>query len=440
MAVASHSSDRGPHGRRALPQPGRRALPQPGLRSAAGAAAAALLAGTVLSAATPFAGAMPTAGPHVSLEARLDGEYGLYVHSSRDSLVVQWLTALPAAGVLEVVPDGATSQRVVTPAAQAHRAAVPLPRGDAVLLRYGANGADLHETRITLIAPRRPPVEVRGVDSLYVVGDTHGEFTALVTGLRRAGLVDDALRWSGGRRHLAFAGDLTDRGPDVLRLLWFVYRLEQEAAAAGGQVHVVLGNHETMVVMGDLRYVHPKEVAVAELHGVPYDRLIDIRETVLGRWLATKPAVMRIDRALIAHGGVAQEFAELGVRGIDRLLARYMADDAFYFRAAPAAGRRDSLAHRAREDFFTHPRSVFWHREYVQTDTAADELRAVLRRVGAEVHVVGHTAVPHIQPRYDGRLIAAHTPRFGAELLLLVRERNRYHRFRIVDDSGPQPF
>jgi hypothetical protein len=432
MAVASHSSDPGPTGRRALPQRG--------LWWAAGAAGAALIAGAGLSAATPSAGAIPSAGPHVYADARLDGEYGLYVHSSRDSLFVQWLTALPGPGVLEVVLDDAAPQRVVTPTAQAHRAAVPLPRGRSVLLRYGADGADLKDTRIALTPPRRPPVEVRGVDSLYVVGDTHGEFDALVTGLRRAGLVDDALRWSGGRRHLVFAGDLTDRGPDVLRLLWFVYRLEQDAAAAGGQVHVVLGNHETMVVMGDLRYVHPKETAVAELHGVSYDRLIDIRETVLGRWLATKPAVLRIDRALIAHGGVAPEIAELGLRGIDRLLAHYMADDAFYHRTPPAAGRRDSVAHQAREDFFTHPRSVFWHREYVQTTTAGDELRAVLRRVSAEVHVVGHTAVPHIQPRYDGRLIAAHTPRFGAELLLLVRERNRYHRFRIVDDNGPQPF
>ncbi|MBR9988285.1 MAG: metallophosphoesterase, partial [Gemmatimonadetes bacterium] len=343
-------------------------------------------------------------------------------------------------GLLEVVTGGAAPARFTTVSGQAHRVAVRRPRRDDVLLRYGAVAGAVHETRVSLATPARPPVEVRGVDSLYVVGDTHGDFDALLTGLRRAGLVDDAGGWTGGHRHLVFAGDLTDRGPDVLKLLWFVYRLEQDAARAGGRVHVVLGNHETMVIMGDLRYVHVKEATIAELHGVPYDALMDIRHTVLGRWLAAKPGAIRVDRALIAHGGVAPELAELTLRGIDRLLARYMAEDAFYQRAPAAAAGRDSLAYQARQNFFTHPRSLFWHRDYVQSDTAGAELQDVLRRTRSDVHVVGHTAVPFIQARYDDRLIAAHTPRFGAELLLLVRERNGLRRFRIVDDGPPQQF
>jgi hypothetical protein len=403
---------------------------------------ALVLAVAALSVAAALVAAAPGPPPH-STDPRIEGEYGLYVHFTRDSLIVQWLTAEPVPGTLEVHPDGGTAVTLQTPLGRAHRGAVARPRRGTVLIRYGAAGTAagaLHETRFSLTPPRRPPVEIRGVDSLYVVGDTHGDFDGLVTGLRRAGLVNESLGWTGGRKHFVFAGDLTDRGPDVLKLLWFVYRLEQEAAAAGGRVHVVLGNHETMVVMGDLRYVHPKETLLAEMHGVPYDRLIDIRQSVLGQWLATKPAVIRVDRTLIAHGGVAPEFARLTVRGLDELLARFMAEDAFYNRAPAPSRGADSLAYLARMDFFTHPRSVFWHREYVQTDTVEAQLREVLRRVSADVHVVGHTAVPEIQSRYDGRLIATHTPRFGAELLLLVRAGRQQQRFRIVDDGPPQPF
>jgi hypothetical protein len=404
--------------------------------------ATAALAAAFVGATGAAAGARQ---PHAAVAAdtlataRIDGEYGLYVHFTGDSLVVQWLTAAAEPGRLEVVAGTAAPARFTTGSGQAHRVAVQRPQGDDVLLGYGAAEGVLHRTRVSLATPARPPVEVSGVDSLYVVGDTHGEPGALRTGLRRAGLVDDAGAWTGGRRHLVLAGDMAGRGPDVLRLLWYIYRLEQEAAQAGGRVHVLLGNHETMVISADLRYVHPQQSAIADLHGVTYDALLDIRHSVLGRWLAAKPAAIRVDRTLIAHGGMAPEFARLTLRGIDRLLAGYMADDSFYQRAAMAAGE-DTLAYLARQDFFTHPRSLFWHRDYIQTDAAGDELREVLRRTRSDVHVVGHTGVPFIQARYGDRLIAAHTSRHGAELLLLVRERNRLQRFRIVDDGPPQPF
>jgi hypothetical protein len=404
---------------------------------------AGLIAASACGVATAASAGTPTshAQQHAPGTTRLEGEFGLYVGFTRDSLIVRWLTAEAQSGQLEVVWEGGATVRASTPAGTAHRAAIARPRQTNALLRYGAGGATLHETAISLATPRRPPVEVRNVDSLYVVGDTHGYMDELITGLQGAGLIDADLRWSGGRRHLAFAGDLTDRGPDVMALLWFVYRLEQEAARAGGRVHVVLGNHETMVMMSDLRYVHEKEMAVADAHGLPYDRLLDIRETVLGRWLASKPALIRVDRALIVHGGVAPEFADLGLPGLDQLLARFIGEDLFY-RWTERATLIDvnSTAFQAREDFFRHPRSLFWHRLYVQTDTAGAELNSVLRRLGADVLVVGHTAVPQIQTRYDGRLIAAHTPRHGAELLLLVRERGETRRYRVTGDGPPQPF
>ena len=314
------------------------------------------------------------------------------------------------------------------------------PRGTEVLLRYGADGARLDDPRVVLAPPKRPDVEVHGVDSLYVVGDTHGDFEPLVRSLRNAGLINDRLGWMGGRRHLVFAGDLTDRGPRVNRLLWFVYRLEREAARAGGRVHVLLGNHEAMVLLGDLRYVHPQESALAERHGMSYDQLFHTGESVLGRWLASKPAAIRIDRVLIAHAGIVPEYAELSLGDLDDVLEHNLRPDNLYRELPAAATAADSVKRQARDDFFWHPRSVFWYRGYAQTDTVGAALDSVLHRYRAAVMVVGHTAAEHIQERYDGRLITAHTPRFGAELLLLVRDHDRYRRFRIREQGPPEPF
>ncbi len=52
-------------------------------------------------------------------------------------------------------------------------------------------------------------------------------------------------------------GDILDRGDHELRTLMFLERLAGEARAAGGALHLLNGNHETMNAMGDLRYATP---------------------------------------------------------------------------------------------------------------------------------------------------------------------------------------
>ena len=378
-------------------------------------------------------------------QPRFDGEYGLVVYVRADSLHVHWLTVPAAAGSLEILESGsrATSPnvlaRVETSAGVAHRAALRLPRPAEIVLRYGAKDATRrHETTVTLSAPRRAPGTVSATDSLYVVGDTHGLYDELIAGLRNGSLIDSAGHWTGGRKQLVFAGDLVDRGPDVVRLLWFVYRLEREAAAAGGRVHVVLGNHELMVMLGDLRYVHAKEAQIAQAHGITYDRLLDVRASVLGRWLAAKPGVLRVGDVLIAHGGVSGQHAQQSIQQLNDSLSAYMREDVFYYwNDTTRAVALDSASYQRRVDFIWDANSIFWHRGYIQTDTMAAELTDVLQRMDAQVHVIGHTAMPTIQSRYDGRIIAAHSPKFGAELVLLVRTRDGMQRFIVGRSGGP---
>jgi hypothetical protein len=376
-----------------------------------------------------------TAGAQAPLaDWRVTGEHGLWVRIEDRSVTVHWITEEPGRGVLEAYAGDRRIAHRRTRAGVAHRASFRARGAEEVLLRYGSldDVHDRHETRVVLRQPDRPPVAVTGVDTLFVLGDTHGEYDAVVEGLQAAGLVDGALRWTGGRNHVAFAGDLTDRGPDVLGLLWLVYRLEREAAAAGGAVHVVLGNHEIMVLLGDLRYVHPKELQIAELHGVSYQRLLDVRESVLGRWLASRPGLVRVDRVLIAHGGLGDLYAGYGLQEFDDSLSSYVAEELFARWADTTwVVPMDSATFQRRDDFFWHPDSAFWHRDYVQTDTADAVLDRVLTSMESDLLVVGHTSVVAVAAGYDGRLIAAHTPGYGAELLLLVRGPDGYQRYRV---------
>src|SRR5262245_16484778 len=82
-----------------------------------------------------------------------------------------------------------------------------------------------------------PSCIVDGVDRIVAVGDVHGAADKLVDILRAADVIDARQRWSGGRTHLVQLGDVVDRGPDSLKALDLLHRLEHEATSAGGRVH-----------------------------------------------------------------------------------------------------------------------------------------------------------------------------------------------------------
>ena len=112
-------------------------------------------------------------------------------------------------------------------------------------------------------SPSMPPGQVQftGVDRVVAFADVHGAHTELVKLLHESGIVDAQDRWAAGRTHVVSLGDLLDRGADSRRVMDLLMRLQGEAAAAGGRLHVVLGNHEAMNLLGDLRYVDPGEYA-----------------------------------------------------------------------------------------------------------------------------------------------------------------------------------
>lgn len=373
---------------------------------------------------------------------RLDAEYGLWVTEEAGRLGVGWITRREGPGRLAVLEPGGACREHATPPGRAHRVTVSVPERGTVRLRYGSatDSDDRHETTVELGDPGRHGAVFSGVDSLYVVGDVHGAFESLTALLRNAGLIDETLGWNGGRAHLVALGDVMDRGPDVTRALWFLHRLEREATRAGGAVHVVLGNHELMVLFGDLRYTHSKELGLAASHGVPYNALFDVRRSVLGRWLASMPGILRVDDTLLAHGGVGPRWTGWSAAAFDDSLAARVGSDAFH-RVNVAAGpvEVDSLVLDDWDRFLWEEDTVFWLRDWVQRDDLGSRLDAVLDAFDAERHVVGHTPVPEIVPRYDGRVIAVDLEEPATGMLLLERSGGEVRRWRIRREGPPEP-
>jgi hypothetical protein len=105
---------------------------------------------------------------------------------------------------------------------------------------------------LTLVVAAAAPSRV------VAIGDVHGAFTEFTTLLQRVGLIDAKRRWTGGTTTFVQTGDVLDRGARSRECLDLVMDLERQAEKAGGKVIPLLGNHEAMNVMGDLRYVTPE--------------------------------------------------------------------------------------------------------------------------------------------------------------------------------------
>lgn len=237
---------------------------------------------------------------------------------------------------------------------------------------------------------------------LFVVADTHGEYAILVALLRAQGIVDAQLRWKFGHGQLVVTGDMLDRGAHQIEILWLFYKLEAEAAKAGGRVHILLGNHETMVLRGDLRYLHPRYVATARALGVPTYSAALGPNTVLGAWLRSRPAMLKLGELLLLHGGVSPALAASPMP-LDRInaLVRRQLDRPSSVKFAE--GSDEALAMGSL--------GPLWYRGYFALDdkpaeASADDVARARARFGVAHILIGHTIVDQVEPLYGGGVIA----------------------------------
>lgn len=250
--------------------------------------------------------------------------------------------------------------------------------------------------------PARDEIQVNARTPLFVMADTHGEFEIAVQLLQRHGIIDDRLRWSFGKGHLAVLGDVFDRGPNHTELLWLIYKLEAEAARAGGGLHLALGNHETMVLTGDDRYLNPKYPRVASLFGLDRHASLWSEQSLLGQWLRSKAAVFRLGPYLCLHGGISREL-------IDRGLTLTAINQ-----TVRAALVEQTLSRDEQTEFVMGPEGPLWYRGYFEEAAhrggfklaEQSDIELIRGRFGAQAILVGHTMVPTVTALYGGRVIA----------------------------------
>ncbi len=162
---------------------------------------------------------------------------------------------------------------------------------------------------VTLHEISRPAWKYDSPEKTFIMSDPHGNLDCVISLLRGNGVIDDELKWSYGSNHLVIIGDIFDRGNDVTQIFWLVYKLEEEARQAGGNVSFQLGNHEPMVLSGDMRYTKDKYKGLADSLGFTFPFMMG-PDTELGRWLGTRNTMQIIGDDIYVHAGLSGEFLE----------------------------------------------------------------------------------------------------------------------------------
>jgi tetratricopeptide (TPR) repeat protein len=292
--------------------------------------------------------------------------------------------------------------------------------------------------------PEEPPWEWNGAPRVVAIGDVHGAYDNLVAILKNAGLIDEKLRWIGGKAHLVQNGDIVDRGPHSRKAMDLLMELEKQAEKAGGRVHVLVGNHEAMNIVGILDLVSDEEIQSyvnrdsRRLRDAAFERYYEERrkdakekkETLpeksalkadfetkyplgvlehrqafsasgrYGKWLRGKNASIRVNGIVFSHGDWSEGMAELGIAEVNRRVRAELSDQA-PLEGGVAFDSSSPLQYRGLA--------------HVALTSAAQQAEAprvarILASLGATRMVVGHTLTSGvIESRFGGKHISIDT-------------------------------
>mmetsp|Transcript_29616 Transcript_29616/g.70576 ORF Transcript_29616/g.70576 Transcript_29616/m.70576 type:complete len:350 (-) Transcript_29616:883-1932(-) len=186
-----------------------------------------------------------------------------------------------------------------------------------------------------------PPTYVKAEGRVIAIGDLHGDLTKTLQSLELAGVLgrDDTGRptWVGGNTVVVQIGDVLDRGDCEIGIIMLLRQLHKMAQIEGGAVYMLNGNHESLNVCGDYRYVTAGAFLEAAMAAGLKDEQAQIWENQLrarvrlyspggpmAMELSKNPTVLVVNDTVFAHGGLLPEHANYGLERINREVCRWM--------------------------------------------------------------------------------------------------------------------
>jgi hypothetical protein len=228
---------------------------------------------------------------------------------------------------------------------------------------------------------------------VVVMGDLHSDIDSTRKAFQLAGGTDENDAWIGGSLTIVQLGDMIGRSDDERQVLDFLFATRGRAQAAGGKVHLLVGNHEVMGGRVDNQAVganpfsgyedltelkvddarlqvlpdYAKNRGAALMAGGPY-----------AKRFAELPTVLQLGGTVYVHGGVVPRWAEYGLDKINAEVSHWL------FGNCPEPDSSLGVDNGDR---------VMWTRQFSSSVDASDcaVLEQALAILGAKRMIVAHS-------------------------------------------------
>jgi len=222
------------------------------------------------------------------------------------------------------------------------------------------------------------------VEKIVVIGDIHADYETLLLILKKAGLINDNLEWDGRKAYLVVIGDLVDgkaridnwNGDSDLKVINYLKKLMVQAKKKGGDVIILLGNHEFMNIKGNFTYSGNRGIKEmgGEMERLKYFNN-QFREFALKCFLA-----VNIGGWIFCHAGISPEISKkYNITKLNSLLKKYLFqkmsqtdEDIFY-------------------DIISGNNGILTTREFGTGNINCNRVNATLSNLKGNHMVVGHT-------------------------------------------------
>ncbi|BFM45297.1 hypothetical protein CFS9_39380 [Flavobacterium sp. CFS9] len=240
-----------------------------------------------------------------------------------------------------------------------------------------------------------PENTYKGNFKILAVSDIESGFKTFRDFLINAKVIDEKSNWTFGNGHLVLLGDFVDRDFSTTQVLWFIYKLEQEARENSGRVHYILGNHELKNMQGNFESTSPKYYHVASILQRKQTDLYS-SDSFLGKWMSSKNSIEQINGILFAHGGIHPDLAnyKTNLNEVNRII-RSNYYKSYYPKAEKSLEQLLISSHNG----------INWYRGYFKEDLKQEDIERGLKIFNAESIVVGHTLQSEVNKQFEGKVI-----------------------------------